>query len=237
MASLKKQFQKELKTNPKKAATLGLLAVVAIYFWFPLAIKLATGGKKTKSSKTAVASSSSPDAATETKQPDAGKKTDDAAKVVTTPSFGWDQLLEWIQKDPLTETCEKLQNDHDPFERVEKTIELPPGEKPLAARSGEQSTEQTPEVVRDLSPAAIGMQLSSTIVGKRRSVAMIDDRAYALGQRVVGFDGATPLPFKLVQILPEAVVLERDKQQYVLKIKQTDDLEVSVEDDGSSTGL
>jgi hypothetical protein len=219
--TLKKQFQKELKTNPKKAGVLGLLALVAVYFWVPLAMKMVSG-KKRSSKSIPIANSETPSPAAKTANgaESIGPNDNASPKDSATPAIAWDQLLDWISKDPLMASRPVLKNDYDPFKHVEKVIEIPELE-PLAKEATEQ-----PEVVRDLSPAALGMTLSSTIVGNRRSVAMIDERAYTLGQRVLGYDGAMPLPFRLVKIRPELVILERDRQQYVLKISQTIGLKV-----------
>lgn len=233
--SLKKQFQKELKTNPKKAVVLGLLALVAVYFWAPLAIKM-VGGKKSskKAFTTAQSESLSAESSASTGTNSTHKIDETLQQMTAAPAFGWDQILNWIQKDPLTVSCPEIKNQHDPFKRVEKIIEIPTPESPVANQT--PGTEQTPEVVRDLSPEALGMKLTSTIVGSEKSVAMIDDRAYALGQRVIAYDGATPLPFRLVAIRPEMVILERDEQQYALKINQT--IGLTVEDpEEDSEGL
>jgi hypothetical protein len=223
--TLKKQFQKELKTNPKKAGILGLLALVAIYFWAPLAMKMVSGGKKSSKSSKVVQAESDPAESFKSSNPESTNQPEASLQpVATPPAFGWDQIMDWIRQDPLTVSCPEIKNQHDPFKSVEKIIEIPTPESPLAART----TDQAPNVVRDLSPEALGMQLTSTIVGEQRSVAMIDNRAYALGQRVIAYDGATPLPFQLVAIRPELVILERDKQQYALKINQT--IGLTVED-------
>lgn len=221
--TLKKQFQKELKTNPKKAVVLGLLALVAVYFWAPLAIKMVSDGKKSsKASKVAQTDGQQAEIATSSELETTSKQNKTALQTSAAPAFGWDQILDSIHKDPRTASYPEIKNEHDPFKRAEKIIEVPVSGNPLATRA----TEQAPEVVRDLSPEALGMKLTSTIVGDRRSVAMIDDRAHAVGQRVIAYDGATPLPFRLVEIRPELVILEREGQQYALKINQTIGLRV-----------
>ena len=215
--TLKKQFQKELKTNPKKAVVLGLLALVAVYFWAPLVLKWIPGGKKSSKASAVAKTESHPTEEINANTNTTNQSAEALAHPTATPSFSWDLILAWIDKDPLTASCPEIKNQHDPFKRAEKIIEEPKTANPLAVGA----TEQAPEVVRDLSPEALGMKLTSTIVSDRRSVAMIDNRAYALGQRVIAYDGATPLPFKLIEIRPELVLLERDKHQYALKINQT----------------
>ena len=227
--TLQKQFQKELKTNPKKAIVLGLLALVALYFWAPLAMKMVSGKKSSKKASSVAQTDSLPAEAPVSSDTEKTNEPDETHQQATaTPAFGWDQILDWIRQDPLTASCPEIKNQHDPFKRVEQIIDIPTPETPLA----NQATEQAPAVVRDLSPEALGMKLTSTIVGNQRSVAMIDDRAYALGQLVMAYDGATPLPFRLVAIRPESVILERDEQQYALKINQTIGLTIEAADEG-----
>ena len=225
LVSLKKQFQRELKTNPKKAAILGLLALVAIYFWAPLAMKMVGGSSKSASKP--IAQQESTTASAQAKSPTVDKQANAPAQQPVPQGPSWDKLLKWIEKDPLTTSYLQLKTEHDPFKRVKKIIESPELEAPLA-----ENIEEAPvaEPVRDLSPVALGMQLTSTIVGSGRSVAMIDDRAYALGHRVVAYDGNEKLYFELVEIRPDRVVMSRENQEYVLKLRQTDALSVSVED-------
>ena len=226
VSKLKKQFLKEFKANPKKAAILGLLLLVAIYFWFPLAIDLFGKGSKSASKPVAKQESSSTAATSET--PESGNSPSSPVPEKIPEGPPWDEVLKWKNKDPLTISCDKLKTEHDPFKRVEKIIEPIETDSPLAVNTEEAPVVEPP---RDLSPTALGMQLTSTIVGSNRSVAMIDERAYALGHRVVAYDGSEKLRFELIDIRSDRVVLRRDNQEYVLKIKPTDALTVSVAED------
>ena len=132
-----------------------------------------------------------------------------------------------MRNDPLTASYPVLKNQHNPFESVERVAEA----TAALATNAKQTEETVEESVRELSPEALGMKLTSTIVGERRSVAMIDERAYSLGQRVVAYDGYTPIAFQLVEIQPAWVILSRDDQRFALKIKQAGELQVSLEDE------
>ena len=81
------------------------------------------------------------------------------------------------------------------------------------------------EVQAEVTPEGLGLQLVSTVVGRRGGFATINGRAYAEREivRVANQDGDQGedwLEFRLVKVLPRAVLLERGGKQYQLQLPE-----------------
>lgn len=207
LSKIAKQLRREALANPKKAGFLGLLAVVAIYFWAPLVMKW-SGGQDTKFGTTASAASSTPNS---TAMPSAASPSTSAAEKPKDPAHRrvkWNEVVQWMDQDPRTRPAGPLLLKCDPFQAVKAV--------PVAAVKHE-----APKVVgREITPQSLGMVLSGTILGAGRSVARISGRNYEQGRpvEVVAKDGKS-FAFVLTQVEAKRVVLERAGGQYELKIQ------------------
>ena len=193
-----KQLRREMLASPKKAAVMGLLALVALYFWAPLLLRWvhptsgAVAEAKPEPPK-AVAIEMPTDLLTKPKSP--------AAKQHT-----WQDLVRWLDADERTKPAAELAQTCNPF-RIPRPQSVQHSERPKV-------------VDLPVSPQSVGLALSSTIVGQDRRVARLNGKTYAEGRRVevVTKDGRK-LAFILVEIEPRRVLLERLGMVYELTIR------------------
>jgi len=195
-------MRREVLANPKKAAILGLLALVALYYWAPLVRGWIA--PEQASAELAVAEADAELAP--------GAPADSAPAGTSTPapekisSHTWTQVDQWMRKDPTT-TAEDLADWRDPFAVASAGAELAADEEAQL-----EDAEATPE--------ALGVELSATLVGPRRRVALIDGKAYREGQTVRINQSDRPIEFELVEVLRERIVLDRDGKRFDLMIPQ-----------------
>jgi hypothetical protein len=72
--------------------------------------------------------------------------------------------------------------------------------------------------VQPITPAEAGLALGSTLVSAHRKIAEINGKSYGLNERVQIVKDALDVSFRIVEIQPRRVVLERNGQLYELKI-------------------
>jgi hypothetical protein len=208
LQKLQKKALRELKASPKKAAMLALLALVAAWFWAPLVMKPHSSAP----SQAPPVAAAAPAAPIPTTGPAR------LAGQVAPPKqqMTWQDIAATIDRDPrmVPTTLTGLAEDRNPF--------APPAG---AAASDQATAEQedgkkSGDAVQPEKPAAepdeLGLVLSSTLVGRSRRAALISGRTYELGSKI-RVEGES---FRLVEVEPNRIVLERDGQQYTLSIKR-----------------
>ncbi len=209
-SKLTRQLRRELTANPKKAGVLGLLGLVALYFWAPLVWGWVVKEKPTNQpASSSVAANAPPPAWAEV-----AKESPTTAEKETTTTPPWDQLVEWIKQDPNTSPAGELGHLRDPFRAVGKEVaKTDPGE--------EEKNKAAPKpqpVVVDATPGELGLALSSTVIGSRRRAALINGRTYELGQTIKIDKDGQHIAFVLVEVHPWKAVLERLGKRYDLTI-------------------
>lgn len=199
-----KRLRREATANPKKAAILGLLLLVAAYYWTPLVAGWFSGSGTPKPPAAGTAPAQSPvSGIAATATPPANSP----AEYVACP---WQTLIQWRKADPRTVATTDLASRRDPF-RLTESQRMEIVEKPV---------EQAPEPKPVETAQSLGLQLSSTIVGPGRRLAIINGRTYQLGQVLeLSRDGA-PLVLRLAEVGPRWVVLQTADQRLELTIPQ-----------------
>jgi hypothetical protein len=195
---LGKKIRREVVANPKKAVLLGVMAVVALYFWAPLVRGWLSADKATTEAGEAAVPSVAASAAT--------------APAPTTASDRptWRQIIEWMPNDSRTMIAPSLTTARDPFE-------LPTSE--VVKLKGESK----PEVRRPpLTASSVGLSLTSTIIGPQRRVAQINGRTYTEGQTIdVGKErDSVPTKVQLIEVHPRRVVLQCGEDRLELVIPE-----------------
>lgn len=207
MGKLGKRFRRELTTSPKKAAVLGLLALVAMYYWTPLVWGWVAKHDDAADAKPAAVASPTPSAANPTSTPStAPTKTD-------VPQLSWQQVVKLMQRDPRTLAADVTALRRDPFllPRPDVAKLKADAEASAAAEAGKsQATAATPQ--------SLGLNLSSTIIGSNRRVARISGRTYELGQTVQVLKDGQTIAFTLAEVHARRAVLVRDNKKYELTI-------------------
>ncbi|MCE9555015.1 MAG: hypothetical protein K8T91_16800 [Planctomycetes bacterium] len=123
-----------------------------------------------------------------------------------------------------------LDKARDPFRKVAPAPSTAQTEKPVAPK---------------IDPASLGLELSSTLIGPRHSVAMINGRAYVLPQgthtqnrqsvQMVFKVQDQHYQFTLLAIGPEQVELEYLGQRFSLRVKDKPLHEKTIELNDKST--
>ncbi len=195
---LAKQLRRDLAANPKKAAALGLMALVALYFWAPLVWRWISpqGGKKSA-------------------QPLALILTDDPEQPSQSAKrranlFRWEKVRQLIAQDARMASAAYERAWTDPF-----APQAPPPAS--AATPAGIGAAPTPASL-DLDPQQAGIALSGVLVGGKRRIATINGETYGEGSTIkIAKDGLfTAVEFRLTRITSQGVELERNGKTYSL---------------------
>lgn len=202
---LARQLRREAMANPKKAVILALLVLVAGYFWGPLvwdwvASEQAPGAPPEVKAEAATEPAPFADAASAQSQelPDKQHKAS---------SHPWTQLDEWMRADPMTTPAEDVAGWRDPFDSDRASVEA-------------DHDEEAPVAAAPVTPQDLGVELSGTLIGPRRRVALIDGKAYRVGQSVTVDRAGRPIHLQLVEVHPRRIVLEWEDDRFDLAIPE-----------------
>lgn len=196
LQKLAKRLRREAVNNPQKAAVLGVMLIVALYFWAPL-LKKWFGTSETLAAAAA---------------PATGETVAAMQTVASTPSaeglVSWREVLAQMRADPRTMPA-VLPLVRDPFA-------LPPVE--LTAEKPEAAEVQPPAPMA--TPASLGLALVGTVVGGKHRAARLNGKTVFEGQTVeVAKDGNT-YQFTLAEVDARRVVLVRNGERFELSIKE-----------------
>jgi hypothetical protein len=191
LVSIVRRIKREARNNPAKAALLAGLLGLALYSWAPLVAGWLGAGEESP----ATASRSE-------------KEQDEAAEFGSTPAAAqhvavsderppWHELKEWKQDSPWTSPAE-LAGMRDPF----RTVSGP--EEPVDESEG---VEEDPLTTPEQMVAGVDVQLTGTIVGPRRRVALLDGQAYREGDVLVVEHFGTTWELEIRRIEPNRVKL------------------------------
>lgn len=210
---LVKQLRRDLLANRKKAAILGLMVLVALYFWAPLAWKwIAPSGKKATKAETGSLILEDDPAELQVKKPGRSAST-----------FKWEKIRELMTNDPRMASAAFNTAWRDPFA-------VPISELP-AAEIATESTSQT-ETGRAVATNAagkteseqIGLKLASVSIGPRGRSAIISGETYREGEtiRIKGNEkDVAAAEFVLVRIERHGVELERLGKTWWLEFEKS----------------
>lgn len=225
-----KQLSRDLKKNPGKAAALGLLGIVAVWFWLPLIYKPGdptppapatptTAATQVPTTPTATTAATPSPTTTETKHP-------------------WKDVARWIEHDPnMTPTQVTLteRGGTNPFTISPKVVERAILAAEKLAEANAKAKAQEEEKAKDEQakksdepgekattklqplPPEYGLTLTSTLIGRGRRTAMISGKVYIEGSEIAFKNGPV---FTLLQIELNRVVLKEAGQKYELTVKE-----------------
>ena len=201
LSKLARQLRREALASPKKAVVLGVLALLASYYWGPLVWGWISPSEE----------SAEPTAAEAGADLDPGPWAAIASAQAPTPTktrqHPWTQLDEWIRQDPTTTPVEDPAGWRDPFTVVSTGIEV------------DQDEEAQPDEPQ-VTPATLGVELSGTLVGPDRRVALIGGKAYREGQTIKVDQDDRPIEFELVEVHPQRIVLHLHGSRFDLAIPE-----------------
>jgi hypothetical protein len=226
---LAKQARRDLAANPKKAAILGLMLLVAAYFWGPLVWKwVAPAGKKGgKEGQTALILEDDP------------AETVPQAKTGAARPFRWEKVRQLIRSDRLMVPAafeRAWPNPFAPSPGAVKPVSAPGGEVPAVPAGTAAQT-----AVAEITPQAVGLKLTSVAIGPRRRSATISGHTYREGDTIVlkGADkqAAISAEFRLVRVEAHGVEVQREAKTWWLEFEKPsladgDEIEPATEDEG-----
>ena len=184
---------------------LGLVALVAIWFWVPLLLGWASDEDPLAAAATVPADGSAAEVTSPAVK--ALESTDSEPEEVEHP---WEDVAKWLDADPRARPAERPQHRPEPFCPVGPAPEEIVQQKPDAAELAER--EKTPE--------ELGLELSSTIIGLRRRVAVISGKAYRQGQSIRLVKDGSQITFKLVEVHDRQIALEREGRRFDLLLSE-----------------
>jgi len=185
-----------MAANPKKALALGLMVLVALYFWGPLLAKWASAGGKRSTKMNTAALILTDDPAEPTQQSRARGKA----------RFHWERVRQLILQDACMTPAKFDPSWIDPFATGSLTItgEAPP--TAVAASSEPAAIAQAP-----LTSEQLSLVLGGVFIGPKSRVATINGEAYREGDTltVAGKeDPSLAQKIRIVQIRRQGVVVD-----------------------------
>jgi len=201
---LSNQLTKEIKKNPAKAAVLGGLFLIAIWFWYPLIQKWFGGGSESVATQPVEQDVVVP----ENSQP-ATTEVPAVAQGEPVGKTDWRTIAQQISDDPWMKQGTLRQTSFDPFYPEE------PAETVLTSTTAD--SEATPDL--DVPPDTAGLAVTSVIVGGRVPIARINHQNYRLGDTVRATEAK--IKYTLVEVHSWGVLLKGTEQVHQLTIDET----------------
>jgi hypothetical protein len=207
---LSKQFRRDMAANPKKAALLGLMVVVALYFWGPLAWKFFAAAQSKQRSTADMASLILTDDPAETSQPGKGGR--------GTSKFRWEKVRQLIRQDARMVSAKFDADWIDPFgkggiDKREVVVEAPPEDPAIAAAATAASLA--------IEPKDLGIVLGGVMIGPRSRVATINGESCREGDKISitpKGDPTSSIEFRVHRITRQSVQLEINGRIFTLEL-------------------
>jgi len=163
LEKLVKQLRRDLAANPKKAAALGLMILVAGYFWGPLAWKWFSASGSKRSAKANLASLILTDDPVEPSQ---------QIKARGGAKFKWEKARQLIKQDPRMVSANFDVAWIDPFGQPAGAVEP----DPVGNVSAEDMAVKAAAAAANapLDAGELGLKLGGVLIGSRSRVATIN---------------------------------------------------------------
>lgn len=214
LQKIAKRVKKEAYNSPGKAAVLGIVCIMAIYFWLPLVSKWVFGSAES-------IMSDAPAVATQSAEGQNGAATNASIASISQPqnSLGlatanttqqrpWFEVMKMIESDPNMSPV-LFEAEVSPF-AVAST-------EPEKVPSAPESVVRPP--AEKVTPAALGITVVGTLVGPNRRAARLGGKTVLVGQSIEVVKGAERYLFTLAEVHPNRVVLVRDGERFELSVK------------------
>lgn len=207
MKSFTEQLLHDLRVSWQKTLLLGLLFIVGLYFWVPPMYRAIRGG-----SAPAVVQAKINPAVTPQRPPVETEMSFAQNEAQEAPRHSWEQFDSLMQTDPLVQSVQMGAVQKNPF-KVNRDqfsppvlfAEEPPQPKPDLA---EKKPKQVPVLPDDI-------VLKTTIIGKYRRAAIINNKMYYEGKTFEHED----VTYLLEQVAARNVILKQGEQKFELKIQ------------------
>lgn len=204
---LVKQLRRDMTANPKKAAALGLMVLVALYFWGPLIGNWVTASREKRSSKVDMAALILTD---DPAEPTQQTKARGGAK------FRWEKVRQLIEDDPHMRPAVFDPTWTNPFGR---SAVLAAMESTMAESAKALATAAPESVTTD--PAELNLVLNGIFIGAKSRVATINGEPCYEGDVVRLADKENPAAahqVRVARIQRKSVVLDVNGQPFTLEL-------------------
>jgi hypothetical protein len=202
---LVRQLRRDITASPKKAAALGLMVLVALYFWAPMVWGWMAPGKGGASS-----TASAGDVILEDDPVDPAAQARKQRQV-----FHWERVRRKVLADPRMTPARYDLAWNDPFRGLAATTTNP---QSVAGSQAEAAMSLGGD------PAQLGLSLTSVAIGRVRRSATISGESYREGEMVPagGPQGSAGrgIEFRLVHVGFHEVKLERGGRTYTLELSR-----------------
>lgn len=209
LEKLVKQIGRDATANPKKAALLGVMALLALYFWAPLLAGWIGPAKRktTPTGNLALILTDDPVEAT------------DKTKAAQGGNFRWEKVHQLLTSDPRMSSAEFDVSWESPFAAAVTAVR----EITEASQAQDEAIEKAAALRKDISPQEAGLVASCVLIGPRRRTVMINGEVYSEQQTIVApvKDGLVGLEFRLVSIARQEIILEREGRRYSLELTKS----------------
>jgi hypothetical protein len=235
MGSLGKRIKRELVKSPAKGAVLGLVCLIALWYWAPILKDFLTGEPETPPD-IRVVKAEEIDGTASRETTTEGKNAEKSPATVC----NWRTLVRWLDEDPMAESAMLPKDHRDPFRRAEtKMAEDLIREMQEEAEEGSTNLAAQPQspVVKEPEFSDLNLVLGGTIVGKHFQSANINGKTYWLrdnasknrgDQRIrvqIGTNSATEeegngqtITLELVEVHSDHVVLDLQGEKHRLEL-------------------
>ncbi len=231
------QLRREIKANPGKAALLGGLLLVALYYWIPLVGKWVSGSKGMELVRAKATAGESLALSGENAFPALSGGIQNLTlgrEVPLSPGSGkaqeapprWDLLVQWRQADPRTQPAQGPSVPRDPFQplpRSNLSESTAWAENSPKAKTGRNTRSSSPSesLLREEPPEQVEVELTSIVVGPTRRVALINGRTYQEGNTLLVTKDGQQWLFRLSRILPTGIQLQWNDRQYEVPLPRS----------------
>ena len=209
--NLSSQLRRDLVANPKKAAVLGLMVVVALYFWGPLAWKFLKASGAKQNNKANMASLILTDDPIESSQ-----QTKSGSRI----RFKWERVRQLIQQDPHMLSATFDASWVDPFGKPAASAAEAEATRESSG-ADPSATEATASGTTD--PQGLGLVLGGIMVSPRGRIATINGEACRQGEIVVVIDSRNKnatCEIRILKINRQSVQLEFGGRIFSLELAQ-----------------
>lgn len=206
---LTKQLRRDMAANPKKAALLGLMVVVALYFWGPLAWKFVAAAQSKQRSTADMASLILTDDPAEASQPGKGGR--------GSSKFRWDKVRQLIRQDARMVSAKFDADWIDPFgkgntDKREVVVEDSAEDPAIAAAAAASLA---------IEPKDLGIVLGGVLIGPRTRVATINGESCREGDEISITPKGEPtstIVLHVHRIMRQSVQLEFNGRIFTLEL-------------------
>ncbi|QDT45971.1 hypothetical protein Pan241w_60990 [Gimesia alba] len=207
MKSFSEQFLHDLRASWQKTLLLGLLFIVGLYFWVPPLYRAIRG-----TSAPTIVPAKINQAVVPQRPPVETEMSFTQSEAQDEPRHSWEQFDSLMQTDPLVQSVQMGAVQKNPF-KVNRDQFSPPilfAEEPVQPKT--ELTEKKPKEVLVLPD---GIVLKTTIIGKFRRAAIINNKMYYEG-KTFEHENVT---YTLEQVAARNVILKQGEQKFELKIQ------------------